>query len=190
MRRISTVVVAASSIMACVLAPRPVHAQAASAALAPDTSWVARSALYEVNVRDFSAGGNLAGVTAGLARIRATGADVIWLMPIFPVGVLNAKGPLGSPYAVRDYDAINPDFGTAADLGALVRAAHARGMKVILDWVPDHTAWDAVWIRCTRTTTCTIRAASPSCRGTSRAIRPTGPMSPSSTTGARGCARR
>ncbi|HXY19028.1 MAG TPA: alpha-amylase family glycosyl hydrolase [Gemmatimonadales bacterium] len=148
MRRISAAVAAAaSSLVACVLAPGTVHAQAPSVALAPDTSWVVRSALYEVNVRDFSAGGNLTGVTAGLARIQATGADVIWLMPIFPIGVLNAKGPVGSPYAVRDYDAINPDYGTAADLRALVRAAHARRMKVILDWVPDHTSWDAVWIK-------------------------------------------
>ena len=125
---------------------RPARAQAPAAALAPDTSWVARSALYEVNVRDFSPGGDLRGVTAGLARIQATGADVIWLMPIFPVGTLNAKGPLGSPYAVRDFNAINPAFGTAADLRALVRAAHARHLKVILDWVPDHSAWDNAWI--------------------------------------------
>jgi glycosidase len=125
---------------------RPARAQAPAVALAPDTSWVARSALYEVNVRDFSPGGNLRGVTAGLARIQATGADVIWLMPIFPVGTLNAKGPLGSPYAVRDFNAVNPAFGTAADLKALVRAAHARHLRVILDWVPDHSSWDNAWI--------------------------------------------
>ena len=115
-------------------------------ALAPDTSWVTRSALYEVFVRDFSAGGNLAGVTRGLDRVAAAGADVIWLMPIFPVGVKQRKDPLGSPYAVRDYRAINPAFGTAADFRALVRAVHARGMKLILDWVPNHTAWDHPWI--------------------------------------------
>ena len=126
---------------------RPARAQAPAAALASDTSWVARSALYEVNVRDFSPGGDLRGVTAGLARIQATGADVIWLMPIFPVGSLNAKGPLGSPYAVRDFNAVNPAFGTAADLRALVRAAHARHLKVILDWVPDHSSWDNAWIK-------------------------------------------
>ena len=125
-------------------APHPVLGQAAQAAapLAPDTSWVTRCAIYEVNVRDFSAAGNLRGVTAGLARIQASGADVIWLMPIYPVGVIGRKGPLGSPYAVRDYYAINPAFGTAADLHALVRAAHRRGLKVILDWVPDHTSPD------------------------------------------------
>ena len=121
-------------------------AAAQTPGLAPDTSWVTRCAIYEVNVRDFSQAGNLRGVTQGLDRIQAAGANVIWLMPIFPVGVLNAKGPFGSPYAVRDFNAINPAFGTAADLRALVRAAHARGMKVILDWVPDHTSWDNVWI--------------------------------------------
>jgi glycosidase len=121
-------------------------AQVAASALAPDTSWVARCAIYEVNVRDFSPAGDLRGVTAGLGRIQAAGADVLWLMPIYPVGVLNRKGPLGSPYAVRDFSAIHPSFGTAADLRALVRAAHERGMKVILDWVPDHTSWDNAWV--------------------------------------------
>lgn len=114
---------------------------------APETSWVARSAIYEVNVRDFSPTGDLRGVTRGLDRIAAVGANVVWLMPIYPVGILNAKGPLGSPYAVRDYLAIDSAFGGAADFRDLVQAAHARGMKVILDWVPDHTSWDNVWIR-------------------------------------------
>jgi len=112
-----------------------------------DTTWVSRSAIYEVFVRDFSATGDLRGLTRGLARIQATGANVLWLMPIYPVGVLNRKDPLGSPYSVSDYRAINPGFGTAADFRALVRAVHARGMKLILDWVPNHTSWDHVWVR-------------------------------------------
>jgi len=128
-------------------APQDARAQAAAAPLAPAASWVPRSALYEVFVRDFSPAGNLRGVTAGLARIQATGADVIWLMPLNPVGVEARKGPLGSPYAARDYDAIDPALGTPADLRALVRAAHARGLKVILDWVPDHTSPDNVWVK-------------------------------------------
>ncbi len=125
----------------------PAQNPAPVAPLAPDTSWVTRCAIYEVNVRDFSPGGNLRGVTAGLGRIQAAGADVVWLMPIYPVGVEGRKGPLGSPYAARDYDAIDPALGTAADLHALVRAAHARGVKVILDWVPDHTSPDNVWVK-------------------------------------------
>ena len=112
-----------------------------------DTTWVSRSGIYEVFVRDFSATGDLRGVTRGLARIQATGANVLWLMPIYPVGVLNRKDPLGSPYSVSDYRAINPAFGTPADFRALVRAVHARGMKLILDWVPNHTSWDHVWVK-------------------------------------------
>ncbi|MGE5761392.1 MAG: alpha-amylase family glycosyl hydrolase, partial [Gemmatimonadota bacterium] len=126
---------------------RPVAAPMPARTTAPETSWVARSALYEVNIRDFSPTGDLAGVTRGLDRIAAVGANVVWLMPIYPVGIRNAKGPLGSPYAVRDYRAIDSAFGTAADLRNLVRTVHARGMKLILDWVPDHTAWDHAWIR-------------------------------------------
>jgi glycosidase len=103
--------------------------------------------LYEVNVRDFSPGGDFQGVIHGLDRIQATGADVVWLMPIHPVGVEGRKGTLGSPYAARDYRAIDPAFGTLADFQALVREVHARGMKLIIDWVPDHTAPDAVWVR-------------------------------------------
>ena len=112
-----------------------------------DSSWVARSAIYELFVRDFSPPGDLRGVSLGLDRIQATGANVVWLMPIYPVGALNRKEPLGSPYSVRDYRAINSDFGTAADFRALVEAVHARGMKLILDWVPNHTAWDHVWVQ-------------------------------------------
>ena len=132
---------AADPSVAQVAAPAaPTHATAS------DTSWVARSALYEVFVRDFSPAGTLRGVTEGLGRIQASGADVIWLMPVQPLGVLRRKDPLGSPYALRDYRAIDPAYGTAADFRALVQAAHARGLKVILDWVPDHTSWDAAWI--------------------------------------------
>jgi alpha-amylase len=114
--------------------------------LAPDTSWVTRSAIYQVFVRDFSASGDFRGVIAGLDRIEASGADVIWLMPIHPIGVANRKGTLGSPYAVLDFRGFEPTFGTAEDFHALVEAVHARGMKLILDWVPDHTAPDHPWV--------------------------------------------
>ena len=141
--RLSSVLLAA----ACLAVPSPAPAQLAAPALAPDTSWVARSALYEVFVRDFSAAGTFRGVIEGLDRIQSSGADVLWLMPIHPIGVRNRKGSLGSPYAVRDYRALNPAYGTAADFRALVQAVHARGMKLILDWVPNHTAPDHPWVR-------------------------------------------
>ena len=120
---------------------------AAAFQIASDSSWVRRCAIYEVFVRDFSLTGDFKGVNRGLDRIQSSGANVVWLMPISPVGVLNHKGPLGSSYAVRDYRAINPAYGTARDFKALVHAVHVRGMKVILDWVPNHTAWDNVWIK-------------------------------------------
>lgn len=130
-------------LLALVPAARPGAAQ--TNALAPDTSWVTRALIYQVFVRDFSPAGTFRGVIEELDRVEAVGADVLWLMPIHPIGVANRKGTLGSPYAVRDYYAVNPEMGTKADFRELVRAAHARGMKLILDWVPNHTANDAVW---------------------------------------------
>lgn len=104
--------------------------------------WVRRAVVYEVNVRQYSAAGNFAGVTADLPRLRQLGVDVLWLMPVHPIGERNRKGPLGSPYAVRDYFGINPEFGTEADFRELIEAAHAQGFRVILDWVGNHTSWD------------------------------------------------
>lgn len=115
--------------------------------LAPDSSWVRKSALYEVFIQDFSPAGNFRGVMEGLDRIEGTGANTVWLMPIHPIGVVNRKGTLGSPYAALDFRAINPSYGSAEDLRALVKAIHSRGMKVILDWVPDHTSPDNPWVK-------------------------------------------
>lgn len=107
--------------------------------------WAPQAVLYECNIRQFSSEGNFAGVQRQIPRLKELGVDVLWLMPVHPIGKLNRKGTLGSPYSVRDYLAINPDFGTAEDLKSLIAAAHGQNMKVILDWVPNHTSWDAVW---------------------------------------------
>ena len=140
---IRTLRIAALSLMLCGCASTPrVVAEGETS-----SAWIQRAAIYEVFTRDFSETGNFRGVIDGLDRIQATGANVIWLMPIHPVGVLNRKPPLGSSYSVTDYRAINPDYGTAADFRALVDAVHRRGMKLIIDWVPNHTAWDHVWTR-------------------------------------------
>jgi glycosidase len=104
--------------------------------------WIRRAVIYEVNVRQYSAAGNFAAVTADLPRLHELGVDVLWFMPIHPIGESNRKGTLGSYYAVRDYLAVNPEFGTEADFRRLVDAAHAQGFRVILDWVGNHTAWD------------------------------------------------
>lgn len=102
--------------------------------------------IYQVNIRAFSQAGTLKGVQDRLTQIQELGANVIYLMPVFPVGKVRASGELGSPYAVQDYKAINPDFGTLADLQTLVEEAHKKNMAVILDWVANHTAWDNAWI--------------------------------------------
>jgi len=108
--------------------------------------WLQPGLIYEVFPHDFSPAGNLNGVTAGLDRLKSLGVTVIWLMPIHPTGVLKRIGTNGSPYAVRDFYAIEPSYGTKADLQHLVDEAHRRGMKVILDMVFDHTSFDSVML--------------------------------------------
>ncbi len=102
--------------------------------------------MYEVNLRAFSDAGNLAGVTARLDDIQSLGANVIWLMPIHPIGQINSAGGLGSPYSVANYTQVSSEYGTLSDLTTLVDQAHQRGMYVVMDWVANHTAWDNPWI--------------------------------------------
>ena len=99
-------------------------------------------AIYQVNMRVFSPG-NFQSVLARLDSIKALGINVIYLMPIYPVGQLNA---VNSPYCIKDYKSINTEFGNLQDLRVLVAAAHSRNMAVILDWVANHTAWDNTWM--------------------------------------------
>ena len=100
--------------------------------------------LYQVNMRAFSQPGNFAGVMARLDSIKAIGVNVLYLMPIHPVGTDSRS--VNSPYAVKDYRAVGSEFGTLADLRTLVDGAHARGLTVVLDWVANHTSWDHAWI--------------------------------------------
>ena len=104
--------------------------------------WTRNAVLYQLNTRQFTPEGTFRAAQAQLPRLKALGVDVIWLMPIHPIGEKNRKGTLGSPYSVKDYYGVNPEFGTMEDLKAFVAAAHAQDMKVMLDWVANHTAWD------------------------------------------------
>jgi cyclomaltodextrinase len=113
----------------------------------PAPAWVRDAVIYEVFPRNFSAAGDLAGVTARLGELKELGITTVWLMPIHPIGEKFRKGPFGSPYAIRDYHAINPDYGTTHDLKRLVQEAHRLGLKVILDFVANHTAWDNVLVQ-------------------------------------------
>ncbi|WP_086608749.1 alpha-amylase family glycosyl hydrolase [Erythrobacter donghaensis] len=104
--------------------------------------WTADAVIYQLNTRQFTAEGTFAAAQSQLPRLATMGVDIIWLMPIHPIGEANRKGTLGSPYAVRDYRAVNPEFGTEADFRAFVDEAHRLGLKVILDWVANHSAYD------------------------------------------------
>ena len=121
-----------------------IQAEAAGPAARPSPDWLRSGTVYEVFPRDFSAAGNLAGVTAKLDELHTLGVNILWLMPIHPIGEKARKGDFGSPYAIRDYYAIDPNYGTLDDFKQLVAGAHQRGMKVIMDLVADHTAWDSV----------------------------------------------
>jgi glycosidase len=141
---------ALACLLASSVAPAPLAAQSARPASASVSTtppaWSRRAVIYEVNVRQFTPEGTLAALQRHLPRLQRLGVDILWLMPVQPIGVKNRKGTLGSYYAIGDYTAINPEFGTEADFKSFVNAAHARGMKVILDWVANHTAFDHPWI--------------------------------------------
>lgn len=134
---------ALASLAFAVAAPereKPIPSAMHAAVGVPD--WARGSTIYEINVRQFSASGKFSAVTADLPRLKALGVDILWLMPIHPIGELHRKGSLGSYYAAKDYMAVNPEFGTEQDLRDLVAAAHQLGQRVILDWVPNHVSPD------------------------------------------------
>ena len=121
--------------------------------------WTKNATIYEVNLRQHTPEGTIEAFIPDLPRLKELGVDILWLMPIHPIGEVNRKGgenannyivepgstSLGSPYSVQDYYAVNPDYGDHDDLRALTSAAHELGMRVILDWVANHSAFDCVW---------------------------------------------
>jgi alpha-amylase len=121
--------------------------------------WSESATIYEMNTRQHTAEGTLSAAARDLPRLAAMGIDVVWLMPVHPIGEVNRKGgenknnyiaergsgSLGSPYSATDYTALNPDFGTFEEFDSFIESAHALGLRVILDWVANHTAFDAVW---------------------------------------------
>ncbi|WP_266366262.1 alpha-amylase family glycosyl hydrolase [Tellurirhabdus rosea] len=108
--------------------------------------WAKNATIYEVNLRQFAEKEPLKALESQLTRLKEMGVDVLWLMPVFPIGAEKRKGTLGNPYAVRNYRAINPEYGTDADFRTLVQRAHDLGMRIILDWPLNHTAWDHPWV--------------------------------------------
>lgn len=109
--------------------------------------WSYSAVLYEMNIRQLTPEGTLRAAEEKLEFLRSMGIDAIWLMPIYPIGEEGRKGSLGSYYSIKDYCAVNPEFGTMEDFDSFVAKAHALGMKVLLDWVANHTARDAKWLK-------------------------------------------
>jgi glycosidase len=104
--------------------------------------WSKDANIYEVNIRQYTEEGTFNAFAGHLPRLKELGVDILWIMPIHPIGEKNRKGKLGSYYSVKDYYGINPRFGDMEDFKNLVDKAHQMDMKVILDWVANHTAWD------------------------------------------------
>jgi len=110
-------------------------------------AWSINSNIYEVNVRQYTPEGTFNAFAKHLPRLKDMGIEILWFMPITPISQEKRQGTLGSYYACADYKAINPEFGTEADFKAMVKKAHELGLKVIIDWVANHTGWDHVWTR-------------------------------------------
>jgi glycosidase len=106
-----------------------------------------RMVIYEVNTRQFSQSGTFLEVEKQIPRLKAMGNDVLWIMPFYPIGKEKRKGSLGSYYSISDYKKTNPEFGSLQDFQQLVNTAHKNGLKVIIDWVGNHTAWDHSWVK-------------------------------------------
>jgi glycosidase len=107
--------------------------------------WSYSSSIYEVNIRQFTNEGTFRAFIPQIEKLKSLGIDILWLMPIHPIGKLNRKGSLGSYYSVKDYKAVNPEFGSLEDFKQLVKTAHDKGLFVIIDWVANHTSWDNNW---------------------------------------------
>jgi len=109
-------------------------------------AWIMQGNIYEVNVRQYTEEGTLNAFAKHLDRLQEMGVQTVWFMRINPISKVDRKGSLGSYYAVSDYTALNPEFGTIADFKQVVQSIHKKGMKVIIDWVPNHTGADHRWL--------------------------------------------
>lgn len=121
-----------------------VNAQPASFKSPPE--WSKAANIYEVNIRQYTPEGTIDAFAKHISRLDNMGVDILWVMPVQPIGLKNRKGSLGSYYSIQNYTAVNPEFGSMKDFKKMVSAAHKAGMYVIVDWVANHTAWDNPWI--------------------------------------------
>lgn len=136
-----------AAVIASIFGVAPATAASAAPTTVTHPQWSRNAVIYEVNVRQYTPEGTFKAFARHLPRLRDLGVDILWLMPIHPISEEGRKGTLGSYYAVRDYYGVNPEFGTMDDMCALVDSIHAYGMHVIIDWVPNHTGCDNVWVK-------------------------------------------
>lgn len=135
--------VAAVAVTACSTAPVSAVKFAPQPYVQVDhPAWADDAVIYQINTRQLTPEGTFKAAQSQLPRLKTLGVDILWLMPVHPIGEVNRKGTLGSPYSIKDYYGVNPEFGTKADLKAFIDAAHKQGFHVILDWVANHSAWD------------------------------------------------
>ncbi len=126
----------------------PAHCKSRFLSAPPEQSgvqnadWVENAVLYQINTRQFTPEGTINAARQQLPRLKELGVDILWLMPVQPIGIEKRKGSLGSPYSISNYTDVNPELGSLEDMKGFVEEAHSLGMKVILDWVANHTAWD------------------------------------------------
>jgi alpha-amylase len=118
-----------------------------SISLIAQPSWIKQGNIYEVNIRQYTKEGTFKAFGKSLDRLKNMGVQTLWFMPLNPISKVDRKGSMGSYYAVADYKDVNPEFGTMKDFQDLVKSIHAKGMKVLIDWVPNHTGADHSWIR-------------------------------------------
>lgn len=136
---IRTILICISSLILCLGCSNNSQAPAT-----PESGVAAKPmVIYEVNPRLFTKGQAFQEISSRLDEIKSLGVDVIWIMPSYEPGKVKS---VNSPYCIKDYKKVNPDYGQISDLKALVSAAHAKDMKIILDWVANHTSWDNAWI--------------------------------------------
>lgn len=132
---------ATSALLGTAQAPAPHHTTLSH------PEWSRNAVIYEVNTRQYTPQGTFEAFQQHLPRLKELGVDILWFMPIHPISQLNRKGELGSYYAVADYKGVNPEFGDMEAFKRVVEEAHKAGMKVIIDWVPNHTGCDNPWVK-------------------------------------------
>lgn len=143
MNRFQTIITSLAALLAAAALSSCAPKQDTPAGPHPD--WAYNAVIYEMNIRQYTPEGTFDAAARQLPRLKKLGVDVLWLMPVYPIGVKERKGTLGSYYAIRDYCDVNPEFGDMDDFDRFLSQAHESGFKVILDWVANHTSPDAVW---------------------------------------------